>query len=461
MLSTKKFKFFSLVPVEILALFMGGLIYTGILTPVNRKQFSSLIPCSSIKYVEGIIDSNPVKTSTGKYYSMQLKVTRASTSITKNYLTSQARGNILLIVNAAQVEALYPGKLYSKKEKSKMPPLQFYNTDIIVPNSINKQDLPIFETGARLRVITSWLKPDPKYNYSKSKSVFSSPYTTNVFMAKKIEHCGWTSKLTKIRAHFRLAFRKVLFLWGDAGGLLLALLSGTREYTNSILAESFKKAGLSHILALSGMHLSLFAGIAKLLGSITGGKRFSKFISPIIVICFVWFAGFSPSLFRALVCTFISMFVSLCFMTPRFSATLSLAFLLQISFFPQDSFSPAFILSYGALIGIIIGEKIFSTFNNRFLPPEIASGFTAAEGAQICTAPVTIGLFGSIMPIGLISSVIVSPLASIFLVFGLCCIILGMVVPILMSPLGFAVQFFYTILEHIVLFFSQFPSITF
>ena len=49
-----------------------------------------------------------------------------------------------------------------------------------------------------------------------------------------------------------------MYMWGSAGGLLLALLSASKEYTSSAFSDAFRLAGLSHILALSGMHVSIF-----------------------------------------------------------------------------------------------------------------------------------------------------------------------------------------------------------
>lgn len=454
-----KLFFFSFVPVELAAITVAILIYCGIVTPVNRNTFLSLLPNSTIHSIDGTIDSNPVKTSSNKFYSMQLKTTQVATLFLPNLAvqnnnhsqrfrtSSTSSGNILLLVNAKQVESLYPGKLFTENSNNSTE----YNKD---------NTLPLFETGAKLHIKATWIAPNQNYLQEQKNSLFSNPHTTQVFIAEEIEHCGWTSIIAKFRAYFRLAFRKVLFLWGDAGGLLLALLSGTREYTNSTLSEAFKNAGLSHILALSGMHLSLFAGLAKSLGKYIGGKRFSAFLAPIMIILFVWFAGFSPSLFRAFLCTFIGMLLSLCFLSSRFSAILAISFLIQIILFPQDTYSPAFILSYSALTGIILGEKLFALINYRLFPTCIASSLTASEGAQICTAPITAGLFGSIMPIGIISSVVVSPLAAIFLVLGLCSIIIAMILPVLMQPLGIMIQFLYTVLENIVLLFAQFPHIT-
>ena len=84
-------------------------------------------------------------------------------------------------------------------------------------------------------------------------------------------------KIQKSRAFCRLEFKRMMFSWGKAGGFLLALLSGSKEYLDIDLVENFKKSGLSHILALSGMHLSLLSGIAAFIGKKIGIKKISAF----------------------------------------------------------------------------------------------------------------------------------------------------------------------------------------
>ena len=73
-------------------------------------------------------------------------------------------------------------------------------------------------------------------------------------------------RLDYFRALCRLQFKRLMYSWGSAGGLLLALLCGAKEYTSSEISLGFKRAGLSHILALSGMHLSMFSEIALFAG---------------------------------------------------------------------------------------------------------------------------------------------------------------------------------------------------
>ena len=171
-----------------------------------------------------------------------------------------------------------------------------------------------------------------------------------------------------------------MYAWGPAGGFLLALLSGSREYTEVSVAENFKKAGLSHILALSGMHLSMFSGLAVFLGTKLRRKRITLVFQLVSVSAFVWFAGFSPSLLRAFICLFIVLFQGILSLEKSDMLTvLCFSFFTQCMISPNDLLNTGFILSYGALcenLQFLFSEIyiIFSGVFNR-CPDDYSSGF--------------------------------------------------------------------------------------
>ncbi len=440
------YKNFIFSPTVVAGFTVAFLVYSGIIGVANRHTFRAIIPAKNIIALEGHMVSNATKTSSGNYYSAQLDVF----SVRSKNVTSEASGMVQVLLPTDIVEALYPDKLYSS----------VYSSHLI--------QSPVFEQGL---VFTSL-----GYLISQTDQEKTS---YPLFVVNSIIDYKWKNNLSRIRALFRLEFKRLLFAWGDAGGLLLALLSGSREYTNVNLANGFKNAGLSHILALSGMHLSLFAGIALTIGSVAG-KKLATVLSLVAVIIFVWFAGLSPSLFRALTCTLISLLLQFCslpgvsgnsevvyrFISPSFTSIrliriISLSFLVHAILYPNDLFSAAFMLSYGALIGIALAEYLVKPLLARFLTPMLASPFSAAIGAQICTAPITVSLFGTLMPIGIISSVVVSPLVIVFLVVGFFCILLSFCIPFLLYQFNDIIQIMYWILERIVLWFSQFPPVHF
>ena len=248
-------------------------------------------------------------------------------------------------------------------------------------------------------------------------------------------------------------------MWGSAGGLLLALLSASKEYTSSAFSESFRLAGLSHILALSGMHVSIFSGITEKTFKNIFGKNKTQIISLCSVILFVWFAGLSPSLARALISTIILFLIKKIGIKMQVLEVLCLSFLIQIMILPQDSSAISFILSYLALFGILTLGELIKPFLTKFLGSNLTSSVSASIGAVLMTSPISAFIWGYITPIGIISTIIISPLVTFFLVFGLISVILCLIFPFLSYPLGTILQIVYYVIEKVAFLFAKVPPI--
>lgn len=411
------------------ALICAVLFYSGIIKIKDRNSFSCLFPSDEIKGMEGKIASNPVKSSSGKnIYSADFYVYNAYSNGIKDGKASCA-GNVKILIPAEMVESIYPGKIYT----------------------LLKSDSKglLFETGAHFFLSVEYIKGETEF--------------FKVNDARMLEtDKGFFSSFYLLRARCRLAFKRLMYGWGNAGGLLLALLSGAREYTESELGNAFRNAGLSHILALSGMHLSLFGGIAFFLGNRIARRSIAEILQLFAVLFFVWFAGLSPSLFRALLSSLIC-FINSALRLRRLKplTVLSASFLIHLMVFPSHLNSAAFMLSYGALAGILtIGQEI-KRFLCRILFPRASSPLSESAGAQIFTAPVTASLFGKLMPIGILSSVIVSPVIVFFLYIGLAGTALCLAMPFLSGAFNVIMSCIYFIIRELVLLFAKAPSIRF
>ncbi|WP_296706393.1 ComEC/Rec2 family competence protein [Treponema sp. UBA7570] len=418
-------------PVFLAAIICAFLFYFDIVSIKDRECFNCLFPSEKIVQLKGSLASSPVKSSSEKkYYVADFKVSEA---VLDNSSKTACSGTVKVLIPSELVEKYYPGKIYTSFNVSK-----------------NEKKYPLlFETGNNFLVNVNFSE-DENFSFFVVKSAVSFGFSQS-----------FSGFLQKIRSLCRLQFKRLMYGWNEAGGLLLALLSGSREYTETLTGEAFKNAGLSHILALSGMHLNLFGGIAFFLGKRLAKRSTADFFQLAAIIFFVWFAGLSPSLFRAMLSSLIVFFNSSLRMR-RFKGitVLSASFLLQLMIFPVHLKSPAFMLSYGALAGIMsIGQVIKFFMGKRFFP-KLASALSESAGAQIFTAPVTLSLFGKVMPVGIISSVILSPFVIFFLYAGLFGTLLSLVIPFLGGGFSVIMNAVYLILKNLVLFFAKAPIIT-
>lgn len=410
-------------PLFLSAGILAFLFYSGIVPVKKCRTFHSLLDKTQIRTLEGWVSSNPVKSPLfGSSYKTGFVLFRAASETA----VSEASGDVTLYIPEAIVESFYPGKLYSRAK-----------TD--------DGKIPLIESGARLRLSVEKIK----------KTEFEDSY-----LVKEAFGLGWEgnsllSRLYRFRAVCRLQFKRLMYSWGKAGGLLLALLTGSREYTEKSISDAFRNSGLSHILALSGMHLGLFGAVACFFGRKAGGRNFGDALQLCAVSFFVFFAGISPSLFRAFLAALILYLNSLFRMNrPDALTLLSLCFILHILIFSNHIFEPAFMFSYASLGGIIIFGKVFRKVYPVFIPHRLRLSLSDSTAAQLATAPVSIKLFGTLMPQGIIASLFLAPLVFLFLYTGLFGIIICLILPFLSPPISAIMNGLYLLISTFVLFFS-------
>ena len=88
----------------------------------------------------------------------------------------------------------------------------------------------------------------------------------------------------------------------DERGVLPGLVDGDTSLVEPDLADAFEKAGLTHLMAVSGENLSLIVGMVLALGRFAGaGRRAGPLVAGAVILGFVVVARPSPSVLRATV----------------------------------------------------------------------------------------------------------------------------------------------------------------
>ena len=100
---------------------------------------------------------------------------------------------------------------------------------------------------------------------------------------------------------------------GAAGGVLAAMTVGDRGHLSSALRSAYRGAGLSHVLVVSGMHVSILCG--DLFGSLLSKRRRERSYrsrrckavwSAVLALLLVGVTGFTPSVCRAAAAVWVS-----------------------------------------------------------------------------------------------------------------------------------------------------------
>ena len=283
------------------------------------------------------------------------------------------------------------------------------------------------------------------------------------FFAEALHITAQASLIERFRTGLRLdmAYRFTESPSGDPswGGLALALLLGIRDNLDTGIAALYRDSGCSHILALSGMHLAVLVALISFLLKKPLGLRLAAICGALIILAYCYIVGPLPSLNRAAFMYLLGVIAVLGMLKKNLLLLLCMAFLIQIAITPRAGLSLSFILSYLALAGIlIIGKSLNSIFKGK-IPAFFLLSFSASVGAFLATAGVIAWFFGVLRPVGILASLILTPLTTVFMVGSMVWLALNLLAPSLSPLLSHPLSLLYQIMERTAFVAARMPGI--
>lgn len=219
----------------------------------------------------------------------------------------------------------------------------------------------------------------------------------------------------------------------EAQALIAAMVLGDKSALTPELRNRYSITGASHVLALSGLHLSI---IYLLLTRLTLGRRRSWLIQ-IVVLTAVWtyalLTGLPTSLIRA--ATMITVY-GLFSLGGRRRASLNILCFTAIIMLLADSsalFDVGFQLSFMAMLGILLFTPLMESWMSARWMMEhrilswVLSLLMVSVAAQMGTAPLVAYYFGRFSTWFLVTNLIVIPLTTLLLYAALASFILPVI----------------------------------
>lgn len=244
--------------------------------------------------------------------------------------------------------------------------------------------------------------------------------SAGIIRVDSVDANGWAAP----RYEFRAAVRSALFVQIDgmgyrSGGLFRALTTGSRAQLSRAQQASFRESGSSHLLALSGMHLGIIAAVVFGIVRVLCGKRVAFLVTLGVAVAYVALVGARPSLLRALAMFAVGGGIALAHRSTEPINVLAIAVALPVIVAPHLAAELSFQLSVLSLVGIIAIAPLVYRRLVRHVPPVLAAPLSAAFGAQLATAPLTLSVFGVVHPVAVLSSLLLVPMVTLFVWSGL------------------------------------------
>ncbi len=143
---------------------------------------------------------------------------------------------------------------------------------------------------------------------------------------------------------------------GPGRGVMVALATGSRHRLEAEATELFQATGTSHLMAISGLHVGLVAGLVfALAGRIpgSGSRDRAALLAMIAATAYGLLAGFATPVRRALLMLATLLLAGRWRRPVGPAAGLSLALVVVLLVQPLDSLTPGFALSFGAVAAIL------------------------------------------------------------------------------------------------------------
>ena len=213
-----------------------------------------------------------------------------------------------------------------------------------------------------------------------------------------------------------------------SASVINAILLGNRAMLSEETRDDFRKTGIIHVLAISGLHIGYIVGILFIIGSLFQFKRKPKIIFIIIgIILYAYLIGWKTPVTRASIMSIILLVGIISERRNLPLNTLGIAAIIILLLKPAELFQPGFQLSFAAVASIIFFKE---RFGDKIRLPKPTNGFRRifrwfillyllTLSAQIVTMPLTAFHFKNFFLTGLLLNVLIVPFIGLLVALGI------------------------------------------
>lgn len=228
-------------------------------------------------------------------------------------------------------------------------------------------------------------------------------------------------------------------------GICIGLLLGEKNWITEEVQNAFRKSSLSHMLAISGAHVSyILTGILGLLERLRFHKRWSKLLVILFLVFYMFLVGFTPSVIRACIMAILTLLADILFQKADVYQNLAISSFIILLINPYAILDIGFQLSFGGTMGIVLfmnidlkqKNKLKENRNKKINEYEntkhkiinyINQMIIVSISANLIILPIMLYHFNTLSATFLISNILASPILGLSLILGMIFILLLLV----------------------------------
>ncbi len=216
------------------------------------------------------------------------------------------------------------------------------------------------------------IKVEGRIEYPKQNTNFNLFNYKNYLLSEKIYFICNASKITFIRNTNNILIKIKGFLTSyinkfKSKDYLNTFILGDNNLLDDDIKETFRNNGISHLFAVSGMHIALISSILIfILNSFIKNKNFCYLLTIIFLLFYSFITNFSPSILRAFL-LFLFIYINNKY-NLKFKTIEIIIFILCILLLynPFYIYNIGFIFTFLISIGLILFSKKINNFKNYF-----------------------------------------------------------------------------------------------
>lgn len=220
----------------------------------------------------------------------------------------------------------------------------------------------------------------------------------------------------------------------DNADIMYSIIFGESDVIDYEIRNQFSYAGISHMLAVSGLHVSvLFSLLYFFFKKLKIKPSFSLIIMFCILLGYSYLCSFSPSVLRASIMTLVLMICDIYKFEYDGISSLSIAGIIVLVTRPLQFFSVSFRLSFLCVFAIITLTPLLSEiFKKIKIPTALADSLSISICITVVTLPVMVNTFETVSLLGVITNVFVIPIFSVLYSLTLIIVLLSFAI----RPMG-------------------------
>ena len=260
-------------------------------------------------------------------------------------------------------------------------------------------------------------------------------------------------------------------LHNETNELLSGMLIGEKSNLQKEIQEDFRDSSLSHVLAISGMHVSyVMLGITFLISKIKFSKKMSKIVTILILLFFIILTGKTASVTRACFMSSYIILASLLHKKAHVLGSISISLLIILIINPYFILDIGLQLSYGGTIGIVLIYPILKKYKKKKedktgrikkvlykIKDKIIDTILITISANLVIFPIVLFHYNIMSFTFIISNLLISPIIGIIIILGFLSVFSSYIVSPISKVMFFFLQIFLSVLAQIAHFCAELP----